>query len=83
MIKANLTDEQWQTMVMDSILQVQEANGSDAIYASEVFDECPITQPNAFNDVLVQLKRAGKVSGKLVKDSNGGVIDIIIKVIGV
>jgi len=81
-MKARLSNEQWREMVMDSILQAEETNGSEAIYASEVFTDCPIVEPKDFNGVLVQLKRAGKVSGKLVKDSNGGVIDIIIKVIG-
>ena len=81
-MKARLSNEQWREMVMDSILQAEETNGSEAIYASEVFTDCPIVEPKEFNNVLIELKRAGKVSGKLVKDSNGGVIDIIIKVIG-
>ena len=80
-MRANLTDAQWQEMVMDSILQVGETVKGDTLRASAVFDECPISEPKAFNQVLIQLKRAGRICGKVVKNDDGNVIDILITVI--
>ena len=80
-MKARLSNEQWREMVMDSILQAEETNGSEAIYASEVFTDCPIVEPKDFNGVLVELKRAGRIDGKRIMDNNGKMIDIKITVL--